>query len=431
MLCVYIILALFQAAVYKAWSKELEVQKLQTRVRVYHSLLAAYHVLLDDGSKELTIDVWQDLVTVVTGNTEEEAKLMFLVMDEDESGSINAKEFLAGCVEALNCDFSDIRAAVAEAEALKKGRQMFGKRSRVLVKGVMRNKLWRNGVYAAALAHTAIMVVTPYHDDFDYQIAIKLLLCVSVVEMAFKVREGGGGRASEAAWSERHSMRAKQQSEHKQKGRWASEADSSVLRSRAQTEGSLGERSRQLRLALASTNRRVVGALLPTAPSCAREHKQKGHWASEADSSFLRSRAQAEGNWSSLPAAPPYAREHQQNGRLCFAADSSVLRSRAQTEGSPVLRCRQLRLALASLARATTHPSTRAVHRLPDDQLLEAVQQVRPHDRVREHHRRVDPARHRVQRRPVADADERPQEHRQDDAEHQVPPRAHHVQEAA
>ena len=50
---------------------QLERQKTKLRVRRYHSLLAAYHVLLDDGSKNMSLQVWIDLVGMLRKDVDE------------------------------------------------------------------------------------------------------------------------------------------------------------------------------------------------------------------------------------------------------------------------------------------------------------------------------------------------------------------------
>jgi len=203
MLMVYIVLALFQAAVYKAWSQELESQELRTRVRTYHSLLAAYHVLLDDSEKELTLEMWTDLVTEIKGKVSrmlrprpprnaqnpqtplvqnaplcdsptsatcshsppplftlyewlrvshlcasqdaspDDARLSFLIMDVDEDGSITVKEFLQGCVHAISYNFEHIRLELKEGEMMRSGKELCGKGARTFVKRIMRRKLFK------------------------------------------------------------------------------------------------------------------------------------------------------------------------------------------------------------------------------------------------------------------------------------------------
>jgi hypothetical protein len=106
-------------------------------VRKYHSLLAAYHVLLDDGEKMMSLDMWTEIVKIIRPDMDlNEAKLTFIMMDTSERGSINLKQFLAGAVEALKYDFNEIRREMAVAEAVKAGKSLFGKRLRSFLKKV-------------------------------------------------------------------------------------------------------------------------------------------------------------------------------------------------------------------------------------------------------------------------------------------------------
>lgn len=147
MIMVYVILQLFQAALYKTWSEDLEAQKLKRRVRKYHSLLAAYQVLLDDGEKMMSLDVWTKIVNIIRPDMDQnEAKLTFMLMDISEKGSINLKQFLAGAVEALKYDFNEIRREMAIADAVKAGKSFFGKRLRSFLKKVRRVGCLRRSV---------------------------------------------------------------------------------------------------------------------------------------------------------------------------------------------------------------------------------------------------------------------------------------------
>lgn len=59
-------------------------------------MLAAYHVLLDDGSKDMSLQIWIDLVGVLRHDVEEsEIRLMFMVMDTEQKGSVNLKQVRA------------------------------------------------------------------------------------------------------------------------------------------------------------------------------------------------------------------------------------------------------------------------------------------------------------------------------------------------
>ncbi|GMI08440.1 hypothetical protein TrLO_g4650 [Triparma laevis f. longispina] len=192
MIMVYIILALFQAALYKTWSEELEAQQIKIRVRKYHSLLAAYHVLLDDGNKDMSLAIWVDLVKILRPDVSPgEVKLMFMVMDETQTGSINLKQFLGGAVEALQYDFDDIRREMEINEAISKGKMFFGKKLRTKLKKIMRTRVWRSGIYFVVIAHTVTIILAPlpleYPRDIPYEIILLFLLACSVVEMIFKL----------------------------------------------------------------------------------------------------------------------------------------------------------------------------------------------------------------------------------------------------
>jgi len=192
MIMVYIILALFQAALYKTWSEELERQQTKLRVRRYHSLLAAYHVLLDDGSKNMSLEVWIDLVGALRKDVDEsEMRLMFMVIDTEQTGSVNLKQFLTGAVEALTYDFDDIRKEMEMSEAISKGNMFCGKGVRVRLKRIMRRRAWRVFIYLVAIAHTVFVVLAPlpleYPRDTPYRVVLGVLLFFSVVEMSFKL----------------------------------------------------------------------------------------------------------------------------------------------------------------------------------------------------------------------------------------------------
>ncbi|GMH62067.1 hypothetical protein TrST_g14170 [Triparma strigata] len=192
MIMVYIILALFQAALYKTWSEELEAQQIKIRVRKYHSLLAAYHVLLDDGNKDMSLQIWVDLVKILRPDVSDaEVKLMFMVMDEEQTGSVNLKQFLGGAVEALQYDFDDIRKGMEINEAISKGKMFFGKKLRSKLKRIMRTQVWRNGIYFVVIAHTVTVILAPlplqHPRDYPFQIVLLFLLVFSVIEMIFKL----------------------------------------------------------------------------------------------------------------------------------------------------------------------------------------------------------------------------------------------------
>jgi len=189
MIMVYVILQLFQAALYKTWSEELEAQQVKTRVRRYHSLLAAYQVLLDDGDKMMSLSMWEEIVKIIRPDMDENgAKLTFLMMDTGETGEINLKKFLGGAVEALKYDFNDIRREMKVTEAVKAGNVILGKKVRSFLKKLMRKQVWRVGIYVVVVVHSVLLAFAPYpNTDLTYSALFNVLLFCSFVEMVCKL----------------------------------------------------------------------------------------------------------------------------------------------------------------------------------------------------------------------------------------------------
>ena len=68
---------------------------------------------------------------------------MFMLMDTEQAGSVNLKQFLTGAVEALTYNFDDIRKEMEMSEAISKGNMFCGKGVRVKLKRIMRKRAWR------------------------------------------------------------------------------------------------------------------------------------------------------------------------------------------------------------------------------------------------------------------------------------------------
>ena len=188
MLVVYILLALFQAALYNTWRKELEVNQLKSRVEMYNSLLTAYHVILDDSRKLLTLQNWKDLVVILQPDcSEREVKLMFMFMDTEDKGAITLKQFVGGAAGALTFDFAQIRNEMAVLAATKRGDYFYGSWLRPPLKRFMRTKVWRYSIYLVVVLHTILMIVSPYPMPSRYEKAVSALLAFSVVEIILKI----------------------------------------------------------------------------------------------------------------------------------------------------------------------------------------------------------------------------------------------------
>uniref|UniRef100_A0A7S2WWN7 Ion transport domain-containing protein n=1 Tax=Rhizochromulina marina TaxID=1034831 RepID=A0A7S2WWN7_9STRA len=117
LLIVYLILNMKLAAVYDSWKEVHEAKLLEDRVRRYHALIVAHHALVDDGSKEIDLTQWSEIVSRCRPRLmSEQVNQTYYFLDSNCSGGIELREWMLHGVDAINFSFVDYDLAKVEDE---------------------------------------------------------------------------------------------------------------------------------------------------------------------------------------------------------------------------------------------------------------------------------------------------------------------------
>ena len=200
----YLILNVLLAATYNAWKSEHSSQLLDLRLGRYHSLLLAWHVLLDDVPLSrggvrmdertfmLLVDavesrklvncmpvsgIWSGVRTLAQRdyNREQDRKMMFAFMDRDRSGFITKKEFILHVCDALSFDF--------------------GKHNRLLS---LQRRASTGFYYIGARTHAHVVAM---HGSQTFVVAANVIVTLAVLPLLCRtwVHDDGGGSHVESA----------------------------------------------------------------------------------------------------------------------------------------------------------------------------------------------------------------------------------------
>jgi len=191
MIVFYLVLALFQAALYSEWKQDLNRQLLKNRVETYNALLVAFHVLVDDGSSFMPEKMWCDLVKRLKPKaTHDEAVFMFAIMDTNNDKRISLREFLANATDAIKLDFSQLKRDLRQSnERVKRHRNRivkFGEKSRPVIKRMMRKSWFEPLCIFNVVCHTFVLCCIEFPMRQVEVTFENVFLFFSVVEMALK-----------------------------------------------------------------------------------------------------------------------------------------------------------------------------------------------------------------------------------------------------
>ena len=192
MIVFYLVLALFQAALYSEWRQELEHQLLKNRVETYNALLAAFHVLMDDGSSSMPEQTWIELVQVLKPSaTVEDAKYMFAVMDTNNDQKISLMEFLANATVAVELNFGQLKRDIRKSRKRVKQRRSkiinFGHFARPYIKRAMRSDWFEPVCILNILCHTITLCLSEFPMSSGSRAFINVFLFFSFFEMMLKL----------------------------------------------------------------------------------------------------------------------------------------------------------------------------------------------------------------------------------------------------
>jgi len=105
-LVLFLIMPLLLAVIYEQWKEVHRRDSTQNRILAYQALIAAYHVLLEDGERRLDMGLWLKLIKALQPRrARKEAAYMFMFLDSDKSGSVGIREFITGMCDVLRFNF--------------------------------------------------------------------------------------------------------------------------------------------------------------------------------------------------------------------------------------------------------------------------------------------------------------------------------------